>query len=87
MAIRHVQPYNVIMSERKLWASLSAAAEFIDLSTDSILRRAVEFRGDPDEIHLHPCPEGKVRYKKLKLGKDTRQERRYYVPDLTRWLN
>ena len=28
-----------------------------------------------------------VRYKKLKLGKNTRQERRYYLPDLTQWLN
>ena len=79
-------PYNRIMGERTLWASLSGAAEFIDLSPDSILRRAVEFTGDPDNIHLHLCPEGKVRYKKLKLGKDTRQERRYYVPDLTRLL-
>jgi len=75
------------MSKRTLWASLSGAAEFIDLSPDSILRRALEYRGDPDEIHLHPCPEGMVRYKKLKLGKNTRQERRYYLPDLTQWLN
>src|SRR2546426_10560860 len=44
-------PYNAIMSERTLWASLSGAAEFIDLSPDSILRRAVEFPGDPDDIH------------------------------------
>ncbi len=75
------------MGERTLWASLSGAAAFIDLSADSILRRAVEFSGGPDDIHLHPCPEGKVRYKKLKLGNDTRQERRYYLPDLTRLLS
>jgi hypothetical protein len=75
------------MSKKTLWASLSGAAEFIDLSPDTILRRAVEYRGNPDEIHLHPCPEGKVRRMKLKLGDDTRQEGRYYLPDLTRWLN
>jgi hypothetical protein len=75
------------MSKNKLWASLSGAAEIIDLSTDSILRRAVEFTGDSDEIHLHPCPKGKVRWKKLKLGEETRQERRYYTPDLLLWLN
>lgn len=75
------------MSEKTLWASLSGAAQLVDLSTDTILRRAVEFSGNPHEIHLHPCPEGMVRFKKLKLGKDTRQERRYYTPDLLLWLN
>ena len=75
------------MSEKTLWASLSGAALLVDVSTDTILRRAVEFCGNPDEIHRHPCPEGMVRFKKLKLGKDTRQDRRYYTPDLLLWLN
>ena len=75
------------MSKKTLWASLSGAAEFVDVSVDTVLRRAVEFLGDPDQIQLHTCPEGMVRFKKLKLGKDTRQERRYYVPDLILWLN
>lgn len=75
------------MSDKTLCVRLSGAAEFIDMSTDTILRRAVEFHGDPDEIHLQPCPEGMIRYKKLKLGKNTRQERRYYLPDLKLWLN
>lgn len=74
-------------TEDKKWAGLSGAAELIDVSVDTILRRAIEYPGDPTEIHLHPCPEGKVRFKKLKLGKNTRQERRYYTPDLFSWLN
>jgi hypothetical protein len=63
------------------------AAELIDVSKDTILRRAVEYTGKPDEIQLQPCPDGKVRSKKLRLGKDTRQDRRYYVPDLLFWRN
>ncbi len=70
-----------------LWVSLSKAAEFIDTSKPTILRRAVYFDKTVDEIDSHPCPEGKVRYKKLKLGKNRRQERRYYIPDLRLWLN
>jgi hypothetical protein len=69
------------------WGSLSKAAGIIDVSDDTILRRAVEFDGDVDEIEQHPCPEGKIRFKKLKLGKGTRQECRYYLPDLSKWLN
>jgi len=74
------------MEERMVWASLSGAAEFIDVSTDTISRRAVEFLGDPKQIHLQACPDGKVRYKNLKLGEDTRRERRYYLSDLELWL-
>jgi len=75
------------MTERTLWASLSGAAQLVDVSTDTILRRAVEFLGNPNEIQLQPCPEGMVRFMKLRLGKDTRQDRRYYTPDLLLWLN
>ena len=53
----------------------------------TILRRAVHFQKHVNEIDQHPCPEGMVRYKKLKLGKNTRQERRYSIPDLRHWLN
>ncbi len=56
------------------WLSLSSAAEFLDVSTDTVLRRAVEWTDSP-------IP-GKLRYKCLKLGEGTRMERRYYRPDL-----
>ena len=74
------------MCGKTLWASLSDAAEFIDVSSDTILRRGVEFKGNPSEIHLSTCQDGKIRHMKLKLGVNTRQERRYYVPDLMHWL-
>ncbi len=70
-----------------LWVSLSRAAEFVDVSKPTILRRAVYFNQPVAEIDAHACPEGKVRFKKLKLGKGTRQERRYYIPDLRLGLN
>jgi hypothetical protein len=75
------------MSEQTLWASLSGAAELIDVGVDTILRRSVDYLGEPDEIHIHPCPKGKVRRMKLKLGEGTRQAHRYYTPDLLTWLN
>lgn len=71
----------------KLWVSLSKAADFVDLSKPTILRRAVYFDKRAQDIDLYSCPEDRVRYKRLKLGKGTRQERRYYVPDLRHWLN
>jgi len=44
------------MSTNKLWASLSGAAEIIDLSTDSILRRAVPWSEEPVEGRIPlPC--------------------------------
>jgi hypothetical protein len=70
-----------------LWVSLEKAAEFVDVSKPTILRRAVYCHHPVAEIEAHSCPEGKVRIKKLKLGKGTRQERRYYIPDLRLWLN
>lgn len=74
------------MNEKPTWARLSCAAAIIDVSDDTILRRAVLFVGKPSEIHLHPCPAGRIRFLNLKLGEKTRQERRYYVPDLMQWL-
>ena len=69
------------MNPNSMWLALSGAAEYIDVSTDTISRRAVEWPKDNA-----PVP-GKVRYKHLKLGDDTRQERRYYLPDLVAMLN
>jgi hypothetical protein len=74
------------MNEENLWGSLSKAAAVVDVSDDTILRRAVEFTEDPDEIEDHPCPARKVRFKRLDLGEGTRQERRYYLPDVRKWL-
>ena len=74
------------MQEHK-WVSLSGAANIIDVGVDTILWRAVDYVGDPDEIHLHRCPTGKVRRMKLKLGEGTRQDHRYYAPDVLAWLN
>ncbi|MGD0259338.1 MAG: hypothetical protein ABSD29_05870 [Verrucomicrobiota bacterium] len=62
-----------------VWLSLAKAAEYLDVSKDTVLRRAVEWTDEP-------VP-GKVRTKYLVLGADTRQDRRYYLPDLERWLS
>lgn len=56
------------------WRSRSGAADFLDVSTDTIERRAVPWQDEP-------VP-GKIRFKLLRLGEDTRQERRYYQQDL-----
>ena len=60
------------------WLSLSGAAVYLDVSTDTIGRRAVVWTDDPQP--------GKVRFKYLKLGEDTRMERRYYAEDLERMM-
>lgn len=62
-----------------VWLSLAKAAEYLDVSKDTVLRRAVEWTDEP-------VP-GKVRTKYLVLGTDTRQDRRYYLPDLERLLS
>ena len=56
------------------WLSRSAAARKISVSVDTIERRSISWRPDP-------IP-GKLRYKYLKLGEDTRRERRYFEPDV-----
>jgi hypothetical protein len=56
------------------WLSLSGAAEYIDVSNDTISRRAVPWADQP-------VP-GCIRWKYLKLGENTRQERRYFSEDL-----
>jgi len=57
-----------------IWLSLKAAAAKISVSVDTINRRALEWQDEP-------VP-GRIRFKRLKLGEDTRQERRYFEPDV-----
>ena len=56
------------------WLSRKGAAEKLDVSVDTIERRAIPWQEDP-------AP-GKPRYKYLKLGDQTRQDRRYFEEDL-----
>ena len=56
------------------WLSRKGAAEKLDVSVDTIERRAIHWQDEP-------VP-GKLRYKYLKLGEETRQERRYCEEDL-----
>jgi hypothetical protein len=56
------------------WLSRKGAAEKLDVSVDTIERRAIPWQDVP-------VP-GKLRYKYLKLGEETRQERRYCEEDL-----
>ena len=71
--------YNGGMIVSIVWLSLAKAAEYLDVSKDTVLRRAVEWTDEP-------VP-GKVRTKYLVLGADTRHDRRYYLPDLERLLS
>lgn len=56
------------------WLSRKQAAKKISVSTDTIERRAVPWQDQrvPDRI----------RFKQLRLDPDTRQERRYFEPDV-----
>lgn len=56
------------------WLSRREAARKISVSVDTIERRSVPWQEEP-------VP-GKLRCKLLKLGEDTRQERRYFEPDV-----
>ena len=56
------------------WLSLGAAAKFLGVSDETISRRAVPWQDKPMS--------GKLRWKYLKLGENTRQERRYVLDDL-----
>lgn len=62
------------MSQQSQWLSRSGASEYLDVSPDTVERRAIAWKSEPIE--------GRIRWKFLKLGDDTRQERRYYVADL-----
>ena len=57
-----------------VWLSRKEAAKKISVSTDTIDRRAIPWRDDP-ERH-------RIRFKLLRLGAETRQERRYFEPDV-----
>ena len=56
------------------WLSRKGAAEKLDVSVDTIERRAIPWQDEPVL--------GKLRYKYLKLGEETRQDRRYCEEDL-----
>ncbi len=56
------------------WLSRSDAARKISVSVDTIERRSIPWQ---EEAVI-----GKLRFKLLKLGEDTRQERRYFEPDV-----
>ncbi len=57
-----------------VWLSRKEAAKKVSVSCDTIERRAVSWREQrvPDRI----------RFKLLRLREDTRQERRYFEPDV-----
>jgi len=57
-----------------IWLSRKQAAAKISVSVDTVERRAVAWTPEPVT--------GKIRFKLLKLGDDTRQERRYFEPDV-----
>ena len=57
-----------------MWVSLGDAADYMGVSEDTVGRRAIPWQDTPSP--------GRLRYKLLKLGENTRMERRYYVPDL-----
>jgi hypothetical protein len=58
------------------WLSLSGAARYLDVSPDTISRRGIDWPKDGKPVL------GKLRRAPLKLGDDTRQEKRYIVDDL-----
>lgn len=62
------------MNDLTVWQSASGAAKFLDVSADTIHRRAIPWHESQVQ--------GKIRFKLLKLGDGTRMERRYYKPDL-----
>ena len=57
-----------------MWLSRREAARKISVSVDSIQRRAIRWQDEP-------VP-GRLRYKLLKLGEDTRRERRFFESDV-----
>jgi hypothetical protein len=59
-----------------LWLTRRDAARKIGVSVQTIQRRAVPWNDNAGFMS------GKVRFKFLKLDDDTRQERRYYEPDV-----
>jgi hypothetical protein len=69
---------NPLPDDVNTWLSLKSAAAKLDLSEDTILRRAINW-----------CPERvpkRIRYKHLRLDDNTREERRYFERDLEAML-
>jgi hypothetical protein len=56
------------------WLSRRGATEKLDVSVDTVERRAIPWQDEPVT--------GRLRYKYLKLGDQTRQDRRYCEEDL-----
>jgi hypothetical protein len=61
-----------------IWLSRKEAAAKISVSTETIDRRALAWQKEPMA--------NRIRYKLLKLGDDTRKQRRYYEPDIEAML-
>lgn len=57
-----------------VWLSRKDAAHKISVSVDTVERRAI-----PWQEQRVP---GRIRFKLLRLGEDTRQEGRYFEPDV-----
>ena len=64
----------MINRDGKVWGSLKSATSLIDVSDETIERRALLWQKEPEAY--------RVRYKLLVLGEDTRANRRYYLPDV-----
>jgi|GEM_PF-1133227 len=62
----------------QLWLSVKEAAHKLDVSTDTIERRAIPWQPESQPY--------KVRYKNLVLDKGGNPTRRYYEPDLEKWM-
>ena len=56
------------------WLSRKDAAKKISVSVDTVERRAVPWQDQRVPL--------RIRFKLLKLAEDTRQERRYFEPDV-----
>lgn len=56
------------------WLSASEAGKYIGVSSDTIWRRALRWQETPMT--------GRIRYKLLRLGDETRMERRYLLEDV-----
>ena len=64
--------------DMNIWLSRKDAAAKISVSTETIDRRALAWQKEP-------MP-NRIRYKLLKLGDDTRKQRRFFEPDIEAML-
>lgn len=69
-ALRHL--------DQRLWLRCKTIAEILDVSRDTVERRAIPWQDHP----VRHC----FRYKLLELSPDTDPERRYYLPDVKTFL-